>query len=386
MVERPARWPGTPSTPIARPALETRAGLPGGDRRAASAALGDALIERAPARDRACRRRGIEGERGPHRRAAPAVRRASCAREAGSMRASTRRCPSRTPLPRPDLRLRQSPSGPVAVFGASNFPLAFSVAGGDTASALAAGCPVVVKAHPAHPGTSELVGRAVQAAVAACGLPEGVFSLLFGAGNELGHARWWPTRGSRRWVSPARAAGGLALMRIAAARPEPIPVYAEMSSINPVLLLPAALAARRRRSPGASLALADAGRRPVLHQSRACSWRSTARTSTPSSWAAEALGVATAPRDHADARHLRRLPEGGGAPRRERRACARSRAACSPAGANQRPVRPVLATDADSFLADESAEGGDFRRLLAAGALPRPQRSARPARSGRRAS
>src|SRR4030088_1356241 len=96
--------------------------------------------------------------------------------------------PDRTPQPRPDLRLRKIPLGPVAVFGASNFPLAFSVAGGDTASALAAGCPVVVKAHPGHLGTSELVGRVVQAAVRSCGLHEGVFSLVVGAGNDIGQA------------------------------------------------------------------------------------------------------------------------------------------------------------------------------------------------------
>src|SRR5580698_774513 len=96
--------------------------------------------------------------------------------------------PDRKPLPRPDIRSVLVSLGPVAVFGASNFPLAFSVAGGDTASALAAGCPVVVKAHPAHPGTSELVGNAIQAAVAACGLPEGVFSLLQGKSNALGAA------------------------------------------------------------------------------------------------------------------------------------------------------------------------------------------------------
>ncbi|WP_256692687.1 aldehyde dehydrogenase (NADP(+)) [Burkholderia mallei] len=132
---------------------------------------------------------------------------------------------------------------PVAVFGASNFPLAFSVAGGDTASALAAGCPVIVKAHGAHPGTSELVGRAIQAAVRECGLPAGVFSLLFDASREIGQALVADPRikavgftGSRR--------GGVALMRIAAARPEPVPVYAEMSSINPVVLMPGALAAR----------------------------------------------------------------------------------------------------------------------------------------------
>jgi 2,5-dioxopentanoate dehydrogenase len=151
--------------------------------------------------------------------------------------------PDRKPLPRPDLRQRRIAVGPVAVFGASNFPLAFSTAGGDTASAWAAGCPVVVKGHPAHPGTSALVGKAIRDAVAACGLHEGVFSLLQGPSNELGaalvsnpHIRAVGFTGSR--------GGGLALMALAAARPEPIPVYAEMSSINPVVLFPAALAAR----------------------------------------------------------------------------------------------------------------------------------------------
>jgi NADP-dependent aldehyde dehydrogenase len=139
--------------------------------------------------------------------------------------------------------LRKIPLGPVAVFGASNFPLAFSVAGGDTASALAAGCPVVVKAHPAHPGTSALVGRAIREAVQDCELPEGVFSLLFDKGYEIGQALVADPRikavgftGSRR--------GGMALMKIAQQRQEPIPVYAEMSSINPVLLFPGALAER----------------------------------------------------------------------------------------------------------------------------------------------
>lgn len=151
--------------------------------------------------------------------------------------------PDRRPLPRADLRQRHIALGPVAVFGASNFPLAFSVAGGDTASALAAGCPVIVKGHSAHPGTSELVGQAIQKAVKACNLPEGVFSLLFGAGNEIGQALVDDPRiqavgftGSRR--------GGMALMKTAQARPQPIPVYAEMSSINPVFLLPEALKAR----------------------------------------------------------------------------------------------------------------------------------------------
>jgi NADP-dependent aldehyde dehydrogenase len=151
--------------------------------------------------------------------------------------------PARVPVPRPDLRLQNVPLGPVAVFGASNFPLAFSVAGGDTASALAAGCPVIVKAHPAHPGTSELVGRAVQAALVECQLPAGVFALLHGVGNWLGGALVADPRIKAVGFTGSRG-GGLALMRIANERPEPIPVYAEMSSINPVLLLPAALAAR----------------------------------------------------------------------------------------------------------------------------------------------
>ncbi|WP_416565317.1 aldehyde dehydrogenase (NADP(+)) [Nocardia testacea] len=154
--------------------------------------------------------------------------------------------PARTPLPKPDLRQRRIPVGPVAVFAASNFPLAFSVAGGDTASALAAGAPVVVKAHPSHPGTSELVARAVLAAVRAHGLPEGTFALVHG-GVETGltlvgdpHIRAVGFTGSRQ--------GGLALAAAAAARPVPIPVYAEMSSVNPVFVLPGALAER-----GASL-------------------------------------------------------------------------------------------------------------------------------------
>ena len=151
--------------------------------------------------------------------------------------------PDRTPLPRPDIRQRSVPLGPVAVFGASNFPLAFSVAGGDTASALAAGCPVVVKAHDAHPGTSELVGRAITDAVAAAGLPAGTFSLLYGYGPELGVALVTDPRIKAVGFTGSRS-GGMALVAAAAARPEPIPVYAEMSSINPVFLLDGALDSR----------------------------------------------------------------------------------------------------------------------------------------------
>lgn len=150
--------------------------------------------------------------------------------------------PDRTP-PRPDLRMQKIPVGPVAVFGASNFPLAFSVAGGDTASALAAGCPVIVKAHSAHLGTSELVGRVIQKAVADAGLPEGVFSLLVGAGVAIGSALVANPAIQAVGFTGSRS-GGLALVQTANSRPQPIPVYAEMSSINPVYLLPAALEAR----------------------------------------------------------------------------------------------------------------------------------------------
>jgi alpha-ketoglutaric semialdehyde dehydrogenase len=151
--------------------------------------------------------------------------------------------PERKPLPRSDLRQRKVPLGPVAVFGASNFPLAFSVAGGDTASALAAGCPVVLKGHPAHPGTSDLVAQAIVKAVAACNLPAGVFSLLNGNSNELGGALVAHPLIKAVGFTGSRG-GGLALMKIAGERAEPIPVYAEMSSINPVVLLPGALAER----------------------------------------------------------------------------------------------------------------------------------------------
>jgi alpha-ketoglutaric semialdehyde dehydrogenase len=154
--------------------------------------------------------------------------------------------PDRKPLPRSDLRQRKVPLGPVVVFGASNFPLAFSVAGGDTAAALAAGCPVIVKGHSAHPGTSDLVAQAITAAVKACDLPSGVFALLNGNSRALGASLVAHPRVQAVGFTGSRA-GGLALMKIASERPEPIPVYAEMSSINPVFLLPAALAERAEK-------------------------------------------------------------------------------------------------------------------------------------------
>lgn len=161
--------------------------------------------------------------------------------------------PARQPIPKPDLRRMLIPLGPVAVFGASNFPLAFSVAGGDTASALAAGCPVVHKAHPAHPGTAELVGGAIAAAVAKLGLPGGVFSLVHGRGHEVGLAlARHPAIAAIGFTGSLR--GGRALFDAAAARPVPIPVYAEMGSVNPLFFLPRALEAR-----GAELATGFAG-------------------------------------------------------------------------------------------------------------------------------
>lgn len=151
--------------------------------------------------------------------------------------------PERKPLPRPDLRSMLRPLGPIAVFGASNFPIAFSVAGGDTASALAAGNPVVVKAHPAHPGTSEIAGRVIADCVHACGLPAGVFSLLFDSGIEVGKALVEHPAIKAVGFTGSHTAGR-ALMNLAAARPDPIPCFAEMSSANPVFILPHALRER----------------------------------------------------------------------------------------------------------------------------------------------
>ncbi|MDO8538814.1 MAG: aldehyde dehydrogenase (NADP(+)) [Opitutaceae bacterium] len=151
--------------------------------------------------------------------------------------------PDRKPLPRPDLRRMLIPLGPVVVFGSSNFPLAFSVAGGDTTSALAAGCPVVVKAHRAHPGTSELVGGAIGRALSTCGLPAGVFSLIHGGGATVGIAMVQHPATTAVGFTGSHAAGR-ALFDAAASRPHPIPVFAEMSSLNPVFLLPAALRER----------------------------------------------------------------------------------------------------------------------------------------------
>ena len=151
--------------------------------------------------------------------------------------------PDRKPLPRPDIRLLQRPVGPVAVFGASNFPLAFSTAGGDTASALAAGCPVVVKGHSAHPGTGEIVAQAVDAAVKACGIHPGVFSLIQGGKRDVGESLVQHPLITAVGFTGSLA-GGRALFDLCARRPNPIPFFGELGSVNPMFLLPQALAAR----------------------------------------------------------------------------------------------------------------------------------------------
>ncbi len=145
--------------------------------------------------------------------------------------------PDRTPLPRPDLRMMQRPIGPVAVFGASNFPLAFSTAGGDTAAALAAGCPVVVKGHSAHPGTGELVAQAIDKAIKICGVPAGVFSLIQGGDRKVGSALvQHPLIKAVGFTGSL--GGGRALFDLCAARPEPIPFFGELGSVNPMFVLP----------------------------------------------------------------------------------------------------------------------------------------------------
>ncbi len=151
--------------------------------------------------------------------------------------------PDRAPLPRPDLHMIQRPLGPVAVFGASNFPLAFSVAGGDTAAALAAGCPVVVKGHSAHPGTGEIVAQAIDAAIKATGIHPGVFSLVQGGKRDVG-TRLVQHPLIRAVGFTGSLGGGRALFDLCAQRDEPIPFFGELGSVNPMFILPQAAAAR----------------------------------------------------------------------------------------------------------------------------------------------
>ncbi|AXI46883.1 aldehyde dehydrogenase (NADP(+)) [Sulfitobacter sp. SK012] len=161
--------------------------------------------------------------------------------------------PDRAPLPRSDLRLTHRPIGPVVVFGASNFPLAFSTAGGDTASALAAGCPVIVKGHEAHAGTAELVGQAIAKAIEICGMPAGTFQILQGPGRVIGAALVQHPE-IRAVGFTGSYGGGRALFDLCHARPLPIPFYGELGSVNPVFLLPHAIEAR-----GAALGAGWAG-------------------------------------------------------------------------------------------------------------------------------
>lgn len=203
--------------------------------------LGDALIERA-SQETALSLDRLKGERG---RTTNQLR-----LFAGVVRSGAWKdvridvaLPDRQPARRPDLRRTLIPIGPVGVWAASNFPLAFSVAGGDTASALAAGCPVIVKAHPGHPGTSELVAGAIMRAVHAAGLPPGVFSLLQGVSPDTSlELVRHPKLAAGAFTGSLRA--GRALFDAAASRPIPIPFFAEMGSVNPTFLLQGALAER----------------------------------------------------------------------------------------------------------------------------------------------
>lgn len=151
--------------------------------------------------------------------------------------------PDRQPLPRPDLRMMQRPIGPVAVFGASNFPLAFSTAGGDTAAALAAGCPVVVKGHGAHPGTSEIIAEAIHAAIEKTGMPKGVFSLVQGGDRTVGQALVQHPLITAVGFTGSFG-GGRALFDLCAQRPDPIPFFGELGSVNPMFMLPSAISTR----------------------------------------------------------------------------------------------------------------------------------------------
>jgi acyl-CoA reductase-like NAD-dependent aldehyde dehydrogenase len=161
--------------------------------------------------------------------------------------------PDAHPVPRPDLRRMLVPIGPVAVFGASNFPLAFGVAGGDTAAALAAGCPVIAKGHPSQPGVNELVGQLVAQAVTEADLPEGTFAIVQGAAQELGEALV-DAEGVAAVSFTGSVGGGRALFDRAARRPRPIPVFAEMGSVNPAVVTGAALLTRGEQVRDALLA------------------------------------------------------------------------------------------------------------------------------------
>ena len=253
--------------PIRRAARPRQARRPPARRRRAAARGGRRDRRRLRGRDRPAR--------GPPARRARAHLPASSRRSPRSStpattprRSSTTPDPDAVPIPRPDVRRMLVPLGPVAVFGASNFPLAFSTAGGDTASALAAGCPVIVKGHPSHPGTGALVARELRAAVADAGLPDGTFANLPAAGVEVGEALVdAPEIAAVGFTgSLRRRQGDLRPRR--RARAVPIPVYAEMGSINPIVVTEAALRRARGQDRRGARRLGRELRRPAVHQAR----------------------------------------------------------------------------------------------------------------------
>lgn len=248
-------------------------------------ALGDSLLQRAHA-ECALPMARLTGERG--RAIGQCKLFAALIREGSWADARVDHAiPDRQPLPKPDVRRVLMPIGPVVVFGASNFPFAIGVIGTDTVCALAAGCPVVVKGHPAHPGTCEMLGRAVWKALHKVGLPAGCFSLLHGKGNDIG-TTLVKHRLTQAVGFTGSLRGGRALMDVAAARPHPIPVYAEMGSVNPVFLLPGALKERAAKiaeayvgsvtmgvgqfctNPAIALGLKDEGLREFMTISATC--------------------------------------------------------------------------------------------------------------------
>ena len=255
------------------------------------------------------------------------------------------------------------PLGPVIVFGASNFPLAFSVAGGDTASAFAAGCPVVVKAHPAHPGTSELVAIAIDRALDSCGLPQGLFSLLHG-GPEISLALVRHPLARAVGFTGSRHAG-LALWQAANARPEPIPVFAEMSSLNPLFILPGALRERARTAGAGSQNIRDHGRRAVLHQARADlrlrrpGVRRVRGTVCPSHRRRRAG-------NDAQRAHLRGVSRGLDRMEAIPGVVTLAMSDTEPDSARTHGEPVVFATDAENFLLHRRAARGGFRTLHAA--------------------
>jgi 2,5-dioxopentanoate dehydrogenase len=219
-------------------------------------ALGDALLERAH-QETALPMARLTGERGRAMNQCKMF--ANLLREGSWLQPSIDRAqPDRQPVPKPDVRKVHVPLGPVVVFGASNFPFAIGVVGTDTVCALAAGCPVVVKGHPAHPGTCEMLARAVYTALLKHGLPAGAFSLLHGRGNDIGLTLTkHPLTQAVAFTGSLR--GGRALFDAANARPHPIPVYAEMGSVNPVFLLPGALKERGDKIAEAYVASVNMG-------------------------------------------------------------------------------------------------------------------------------